>query len=177
MDWKVTLTITVTILLAFSGYAATYWNNLRLAQRRDRLDRINRQLSDLYGPLLALSIATESLFKEYGREHASKLDEHATWRVWVQQVFMPLNERMVEVITEKADLIEEPEMPEVLRQLCAHVNAYRPIITNWEKSDFSRRTPLVRFPASLHKDVEKVFSRLKKEQNDLLRRELPNSKS
>lgn len=54
MDWKTSVTISVTVLLAFTGYFASYLYNLRLAQRNDRLERVDKQLSDLYGPLLAL---------------------------------------------------------------------------------------------------------------------------
>ncbi|MER6468031.1 hypothetical protein [Streptomyces collinus] len=47
----------VTIGLAFVGYVVTYLNGLRLTQRQERLARVNRQLSDLYGPLFALTEA------------------------------------------------------------------------------------------------------------------------
>ncbi|MGW3321841.1 hypothetical protein [Streptomyces virginiae] len=41
-----------------TGYMmATYVDGLRLAQRQARLARVNRQLSDFYGPLFALMAA------------------------------------------------------------------------------------------------------------------------
>ena len=51
------VTTAVTILLAFTGYLATYFNNLRLAQRNQRLERVSRQLGELYGPLYGLTDA------------------------------------------------------------------------------------------------------------------------
>ena len=45
----------VDVVVAQIGYFVTYRTNLRLAQRNDRLERINRQLSEFYGPLLALT--------------------------------------------------------------------------------------------------------------------------
>lgn len=53
MEWTQVIAILVAVMLAFVGYFATYLDNLRIARRRDRLDRINRQLKELYGPLLA----------------------------------------------------------------------------------------------------------------------------
>ena len=46
------VTTAVTILLAFTGYLATYFNNLRLAQRNQRLERVSKQLGELSGPPL-----------------------------------------------------------------------------------------------------------------------------
>ncbi|MFG2593666.1 hypothetical protein [Streptomyces sp. NPDC048438] len=43
------ITVVVTIALAFTGYVATYLSGLRLAQRQERLARLNRQLSDFVG--------------------------------------------------------------------------------------------------------------------------------
>ena len=49
--------IVVSVLVALIGYVVKYFNDLRLAQRKDRLDRVSHQLSDLYGPLFALNAA------------------------------------------------------------------------------------------------------------------------
>ena len=50
------ITTIVTIVLAFTGYMAAYSNGLRLAQRNQRLERVNKQLGELYGPCTACSI-------------------------------------------------------------------------------------------------------------------------
>ena len=48
MSWAAALAIGIPALVAIGGYFATYRNNLRLAARKDRLDRLNRQLEDLW---------------------------------------------------------------------------------------------------------------------------------
>jgi hypothetical protein len=48
------VTVAVSVVLALAGYLATYAYDLRLARRKDQLERVNEQLSDFYGPLLAL---------------------------------------------------------------------------------------------------------------------------
>jgi hypothetical protein len=74
MDNAAVVTATVTIAIAFIGFAATYINNLRLNQRQARLHRINRQLGELYGPLLAIRGASKEAWDyfiaKYGfRDH------------------------------------------------------------------------------------------------------------
>jgi hypothetical protein len=49
----------VDVVVAVIGYFVTYRTNLSLAQRNDRLERINRQLSEFYGPLLALTRSSD----------------------------------------------------------------------------------------------------------------------
>jgi hypothetical protein len=51
MDQKTVATLTATVFVALMGYAATYLNSIRLSQRKDRLERIDRQLREFYGPL------------------------------------------------------------------------------------------------------------------------------
>jgi hypothetical protein len=66
------IALILTALLALTGYVVKYLNDLRLAVRKDRLDRVNRQLSDLYGPLFALDRAGYRLWQvfpgRYGRD-------------------------------------------------------------------------------------------------------------
>ena len=96
MDWKTGLTLSVSAFLAVIGYIATYLNNLRLAQRKDRLDRVDRQLRELYGPLLALVTASTTTWQAFVRAHvetdflrgglpvALENDENAAlWRHWL----------------------------------------------------------------------------------------------
>lgn len=44
------------------------------------------------------------------------------------EVLQPLNERVAEVVTKNADLLEAASMEPLLLQLVAHVSAYRVII-------------------------------------------------
>jgi hypothetical protein len=115
MSLATALTLGVTALLALTGYLATYYNNLRLARRRDQLDRLSRQLSELYGPLFALDAASSRLWDEFRRRHSlfwvsgearDGRAEADAWGLWMITVFMPLNRRMMEVVITHADLFE-----------------------------------------------------------------------
>jgi hypothetical protein len=54
------VTTAAAIPLAGVGYFAKYRNDLEIARRKDRLDRVNRQLSELYGPLYAHLSASDA---------------------------------------------------------------------------------------------------------------------
>ena len=52
-------------------------------------------------------------------------------RKWMTEVLQPLNERVAEIVTKNADLLEAAAMEPLLLQLVAHVSAYRVIIKRW----------------------------------------------
>jgi hypothetical protein len=182
MDAKTIATIGATVFVAFAGFLAAYLNNLRLTQRKDRLDRVSRQLSDFYGPLLALAStgsSTWELFRtryrpegSFWHRQPSPSDEEAhIWRLWMTEVFMPLNRRMVEVIRSKADLLDDAEVPQCLLDVCSHVASYEPVLKRWEGGDFRENTPLANFPArELLQYLSESFLRLKANQQSLLKR-------
>lgn len=170
----------VTVLLALVGYLLTYTNNVRLAQRKDRLDRVERQLRDLYGPLLSRAEAADRVWRAFrnkyrptgGYWNETTTDAEAVaWRMWMSTVFQPLNEEMAALVTSHGDLVEEVTTPECLLELYAHVVAYRPVLDAWSKGDFSSHTSLFNFPVdSLLQYARQHSQRLKAEQARLLGR-------
>jgi hypothetical protein len=176
----------IGVAAAVIGYFVTYLTNLRLAQRNDRLERINRQLSEFYGPLLALTRSSGQSWQAFrqryrppGSESFWKSDPPPTkedaiaWRLWMTTVFVPVHQRMMELVLNRADLIEEPDMPSCLLALCAHVNGYQAILKEWETGEISiereDNISVVNFPGQeLAEYAAAAFSRLKAEQADLL---------
>jgi hypothetical protein len=176
MNWSTTATLVVTVAVAFGGYFATYLWNLRIAQRKDRLERVNRQLSELYGPLLALVTAGTRAFQVWRSseftlqswDEASDADK-AEWQLWMTHVFMPLNRRMMDVITTHADLLVGSDLPAPLLDLAAHVWEYEALLAKWDNRDFSRMVPEILFPRdALSAYVSETFLDLKREQASLL---------
>jgi hypothetical protein len=181
--------IVVGVLLAFVGYVVKYVNDLRLAQRKDRLDRVNRQLSELYGPLYALNAADSRLWSEFMHLHAPKsqafwsltgkppTDEQAeAWRLWMTTVFMPLNREMRNAVVDHADLLRDSDgMPKCLLDLCAHVAGYETVLERWRSGNFDTHkardnVSVINFPVSeLASYIDAAYLELKREQNALLR--------
>ncbi|MEU8684226.1 hypothetical protein ACWIG5_16475 [Streptomyces lydicus] len=174
----------VTISLAFVGYLATYFNGLRLSQRQERLARLNRQLSDFYGPLFALTETSNRIFSAFLQRTATRPDgrspfaaggepptdeEMAEWRLWVTTVFLPNVQAMRDIVVTKADLLAEPQVPRVLLELSAHVSGYEITVAKWASGDYTEHLSGVSFPAEeLTRYAEEGFARLKEEQAKLL---------
>jgi hypothetical protein len=180
MDWKTFATLTVSVVLAFVGYWATYWNNLRISQRKDKLDRVNRQLKELYGPLFALGHASEVAWKKFrgryrpdgafwgGPDDQPTKEEAVAWRLWMTEVFIPIIFKMEELILANSDLIDEPEMPAPFIALCAHIAGYKVVTKKWAGGDFTENTSSLNFPTELQGYVECEYKRLKAEQARLI---------
>lgn len=179
MDKDFLTTTIITILLALLGYFATYLNNLRLSQRSEKLSRINRQLSELYGPLFALTHATNTAWrafrtknrpgKAYFFDNESLTEtELSAWRLWMTTVFMPNNLRIYEIILSKSDLLIETKMPECLLSFCAHVTAYQTVLKKWENGDYSEHLSVINYPNEIIEYAKTSYQSIKAEQKRLV---------
>ncbi|MEM9275424.1 MAG: hypothetical protein AAGA80_21020 [Cyanobacteria bacterium P01_F01_bin.143] len=179
MDWRIAATVITSVFLAFAGYIATYLNNLRLLRHKEQLNRVNRQLREFYGPLFAIrqvsSVAWRafrSLYRPgkpfWNKESQPTEEEAAAWRLWMSEVFMPLNTRIMEIIIENADLLDEKEFPECLLQLSAHVTSYKPVLKAWESGDYSIHVSVINFPLELDNYVNSKYQELKRRQEQLI---------
>jgi hypothetical protein len=160
----------LSLTAALVGYVATYFNNMRMAQRQAKLDRVNRQLSEFYGPLLAISSAgteTWDVFKRYRSAQGIDAD-FAEWQRWVNYVFMPGNRRLREVIITKADLLIDNDLPKCLTSFCAHVSGWEVALRRWEDGDYSITGSAIDYPVEVDEYARTSFLALKQEQMRLL---------
>ncbi len=178
MEIQIT-SLLVTVILAFTGYLITYLNNLRLSNRKEQLDLVNKRINEFYGPLYVASkageIAHQALLVKLGKKRdlfdtASPPTEKdlGEWRIWMVNVFLPLNEFREHLILENAHLIKEEKMPDVLLHFVTHASAYKAMLKKWEGSDFSEYNPLVDFPVELNDYATQSYNELKAEQLRLI---------
>jgi hypothetical protein len=174
-----TISLIVTIILAFTGYLVTYWNSLRIAKRQELLDLVNRRISEFYGPLY---VATQTSDKAY-RALLQKLGKKAVfddkndppterdiaeWRVWLETVFMPNNLLIEKLIIEKAYLIQDEQMPDCLLEYITHVSGYKAVMKKWSKGDYSENVSVIGFPEGLREYAAKSYKELKTKQLQLI---------
>jgi hypothetical protein len=184
-----TATLIVTIAVAMAGYFAKYMSERVLAQRTARLERINSQLSELYGPLLADFVLGNAVWAHFYERNSDRsglmfsdvdgelVPRHAAlWQRWIEAVFQPTNRRMTECVRSHAALLRENEMPPCLQELAAHVAAYDILIARWREPGFVPRTTVDLVPPDgytfpreeLAEYIVPAFSELKRDQQELL---------
>jgi hypothetical protein len=169
----------ITIALAATGYVATYLNSVRLENRKSRLKYISDQIQYLYGPLFSLTQASGRAWVSFrsrcrpgkaffGQGSPPTEGELKEWRLWMSEVFMPLNLQMEKVIIENAHLIEGAGMPKSFQELLAHVEVYRAVLKKWELNDVSEHASYLNFPADLSSYVGTVFAALLERQTRII---------
>ncbi|MFE2977842.1 hypothetical protein [Streptomyces sp. NPDC059258] len=135
------IALVVTIALAFAGYVAAYLNGLRLAQRSERLARVNRQLSGFYGPLFAITEANSRAFDAFAQRNP------------------------------RPDGRSPFDMPPILLKLCAHVSGYEITAARWAQGQYDQHQSVVSFPSQELADYAREgFTALKAAQGRLLGR-------
>ena len=136
MDLTTLLPLIISVLLALGGYLFTYFYGKRQEQRKNRLERINRQLDELYGPLLAIVQSSQQAWesfiakhknnpKFYKKEHNPTPEQVAEFHKWMATVFMPNNEKLYGIIINNTSLMIEDKIPKVLLDLYAHIMEFK----------------------------------------------------
>ena len=167
----------IPVIVALLGYWFTKRNQLELTRWRERLDLINSRLNDFYGPLYVQSevgyMAYKTLIDKMGGEQvfrqvpieAGVLEE---WRVWVQTIFLPLNQASEDLIMRNAHLIREEEFPASLLLFIMHATSYRAMVAKWQQGDYSEYLPNADYPAELSTYAAQSYRELKHEQLQLI---------
>jgi hypothetical protein len=166
--------VTLTILVAFAGYAITFLSAHMLARRRDKLELVNKRLNEFYGPLYVASeagnIAYRSLIKKQGKTQSEPIrdEDLKEWVLWMRTIFIPLNEIREKIIIENAHLIVEEHMPQCLLDFVTHVVGYKAVLRKWADGDFSERRSTIGWPPEFDVYVKTSYAALKAEQMRLM---------
>jgi len=164
----------LTILIGLVGYLVTFWSARILARRKDKLEMVNRRLDEFYGPLYVASqagnIAYRSLLKKQGKTQSYPIldSELKEWMLWMNTIFIPLNEVREKIIIEKAYLIVEEQMPHCLLDFVTHVVGYKAVVEKWAEGDYSERRSTIGWPPEFDVYVTRSYAALKAEQTHLL---------
>lgn len=145
--WAAVWTLITGVTVAVIGSALAFILNRRRDRLLAQLDFVNNQLRYFYGPLLAFTEASERAWKVFSAQHitegaqdfwdrnpkyAPTREARVAWLDWVRNILIPTNKRMVDIISERADLLIEPGMPQCLTDLCAYVLGVESILASWD---------------------------------------------
>jgi hypothetical protein len=180
-NWKFIISVSVTVLLALSGYLYT-WNQTRSdTQYVAKLERVNSQLKDFYGPLYVLTEAEELSFQQFlqdtrpeeGRafwnaDNPPSEAQQKAWRRWISEVTIPNYERMESIILDHSDLIIEDDIPKPILDLSSHIAGYKPVISAWKEGNYSRNWSFSTFPQEVRSHLKERYTLLKIRQRSLI---------
>lgn len=178
MNLTTFLTIIIPVLLAF----VAYFNSKRLEQRKNRLERINVQLNQFYGPLLAIvqssQQAWENFVGKYGdnpdfykKKHNPTPEQVAEFHNWMRTVFMPNNHQLNNIVVNNTSLLVEDEIPRVLLDLMAHIMEFRINFEARPDEHAEVAESRSKYPGQpLLKYCEKSFKALKAEQIRIIKK-------
>ncbi|EFJ43679.1 hypothetical protein VOLCADRAFT_96054 [Volvox carteri f. nagariensis] len=103
-----------------AGYLFAYFNAKSIEERKARIDRVNKQLKHLYGPLLSSVTASRSAFHAMVKQHSPDGNKEAfqaavqanpdgpearMYRLWMTEVLQPLNERAAQYPDHLVDIL------------------------------------------------------------------------
>ncbi|MCH7690227.1 MAG: hypothetical protein IIA17_04170 [candidate division Zixibacteria bacterium] len=184
-----TVVLLVSVIVVFIGYFFTYFFNLRLARRAERLAFLTAQLNELYGPLYVITQTTKTLFEALGEKVKEKgmkfinedapksKDDLSEWQIWLEEVLIPLNTRLEDILIQKAHLIRERETPNCLLAFSAHSAGYRVLVRKWKKGDFSESYSLILYPDEITEYAEESYQEIKKEQLEMIHKTFSSKKN
>ena len=177
------LGLCATIILALAGWIVAFVSKRKHDNRAAELERVNRQLRDLYGPLYVLLESGDRLWKAFweknhpshGQSNYFAPDvslteaELETWRIWMANVFEPMNAKAESIIMNNIDLSVSETIPGAFLDAIAHISAYKAVLARWENKDYSEHTSVNKWPArELTKAIKEEFEQLRERQRILI---------
>ncbi len=170
------ITACASVVVAVLVFVLNQWAQRRRDQRQARLDRLDLQLRELYGPLYALVLVNESIWRVLGesvlpdhdarRVGAANPAQREEWAGWLRVALMPTNIRIRDLIVGHAELLEEVGLPAPLEAFCAHVAASEMAI---QSDPGGGRRAIISHPGAPFVDyVRATYLRLKQTQAALL---------
>jgi hypothetical protein len=167
------ITASGSVLVAVLVFVLNQRAQIRQERRQARLARVNSQLRELYGPLNALVEVNERVWEALrdsrlpGKADRSPSGADSNWRRWRNQALQPVNLQMRDLIVEHADLLDQPDLPQPLRDFCAHVTSLEIVVA--AEADGVHELSLISHPgAPFVTYARETFLRLKQEQHRLL---------
>lgn len=134
--------IIAAIASAIIGYTVSFGD----AHRKVQVDKLDKQIERLYGPLYAFSTASHQAWSDLRRvsgrgvyffndEDMPDAESVELWRRWMKIVFMPLNLKMEDAIVTNVQLLEGKEIYPCFIDFISHVESYKATLASWKDDD------------------------------------------
>jgi hypothetical protein len=168
-------------VLTVVGWIYNHWSSLERHKLEAALQHTERQLEYLYGPLVYLIEEGEQSFKDCLRKLDVTPEEFAlskvrqneedlnTWLFWVENDFMPRNEKMRQVLMQNAHLLEEYVMLDVYKDFISHYNLWSIEHRLWKEQGIEYPLHSAdKYPDNFAQEARKTFNHLKSKHSNYL---------
>ncbi|MEH2000951.1 MAG: hypothetical protein V7L00_19755 [Nostoc sp.] len=175
----------ITAIITVRGWQEENRRLIKQQQREAKLEHLQRQIEELYGPLWGLvqqsqiiyDVAVRVLPSENGkvRQDWFEKNDDRHWKVWrffAETYFLPLHSQKAELINTKSYLLESGQLPESFDQFLKHEAQSGCLYRLWKEQGVSTQgNPDLKFPAEFNQDVKTSLDNLKSEYETLLKYE------
>jgi hypothetical protein len=178
----------IAVALITASVTAIGWlvTNLLSRQREElktrteaSLRHVERQLEELYGPLVALMYEGRQIFAELlrslGRNYVFQEgmplppEELRTWLFWAESSFLPRNRLIRDLLTSKPHLVDGSEFPASYVSFFLHESSWRIHHERWLKEQVAYDWhSAVNWPLEFEREVIETFRTLKNRHAQLL---------
>jgi hypothetical protein len=151
----------------------------RKARLTARLAHVERQLSELYGPLVFLIHEGRAIFSDllqsFGRNYVFVAgqplpeNELATWLFWVDLDLMPRNSKIQSILASNAHLIVGEELPASYVKFLDHHNSWKIHHERWKREGVKYQWhSKINYPMEFASEVVATFRHLMKTHAELI---------
>jgi hypothetical protein len=146
---------------ARDGFAAAKKKHLESMDAESKVRWIERQIKELYEPLVTLNARGFAAVKGYQKLGEAEDGERAFWKVWAVREFLPRNEETRKVVAAKLFLIEGEGLSEPFLAFLLHQHSWALRHAKWEADkgayDWGSRT---NWPVAFSMECEQTYQKL-----------------
>ena len=187
MDDKLILAVytgLVALVSALIGFLVNHYLTLlrevNVRRRAETAHYLERQIGELYGPLLGMIEHSEMIYeilrKKLAQQAAPKIDftklneqDGQVWRFFQERFFLPMNAEIRDLIRSKTHLLERGLMPESFLQFFVHEAHYACLHPLWKEHGISSlEVRGVSWPESFRRDVGNTLAQLTQRHQHLI---------
>jgi len=162
----------IVLISGIIGYFIKYYINKRHQKLNRTLEYLDKQINEFYWPLYVLTNAGKTLFNEIFDkcdktgfvESPSSKKPVLEWRLWVEEIFIPMNERIEEIIFKKSYLVIEDTIDPCFIEFLDHSAQYKVLVKEWSLDVFLNFHTEKKYPKALKTYIEDRLAKLRKEQ-------------
>jgi hypothetical protein len=162
----------IVLISGIIGYFIKYYINKRLQKLNRTLEYIDKQINEFYWPLYVFTNAGKTLFNEIFDkcdktgfvENSGSKKPVLEWRLWVEEIFIPMNEKIEKLIFEKSHLVVEDTIDPCFIEFLDHSAQYKVLVKQWSLDVFLNFHTEKKYPKALKTYIEDRLAKLRKEQ-------------